>query len=213
MIIPPIFPEHIKAIFTTKNSHEEIFRFGLPVYRPVQRHTEEVIILDGTERKIADGVITEKKGIIIGIETADCVPILLCDPTIPVIGAVHAGWRGTAKGIIKNAIKKMKEFYSSDPSKIFIAIGPSIGPCCYEVDEPVKDAVSRLTGSHYESRNGKYYLNLSMENILQALSEGVKRENIWYSGECTRCNPQRFYSYRFSKNEKGRQGGFIFIEI
>ncbi len=214
LIIPDIFPEGIRAFFTTKANHGLFYKEQpYPVYRPIQRHTSDVIILDGLERKIADGVLTDRKGIILSIETADCVPILLCDPQIPVIGAVHAGWRGTASGIIRNAIGKMKEAFGSEPSEILIAIGPSIRGCCYEVDEPVKNALCSQTGSYYESRNNKYYIDLSRENLKQALMEGIKEENIWLSGECTCCNPERFHSYRYHKDRAGRQGGFIVIEI
>ncbi|MCX7793245.1 MAG: peptidoglycan editing factor PgeF [Thermodesulfovibrionales bacterium] len=213
LIVPEIFPENIKAFFTTKESHDHIYQLSYPVYKPIQRHTSEVIILDGMERRVADGVITDRKGIVLGVETADCLPILLCDPSIPAVGAVHAGWRGTAQGIIKNAIKKFKEVFSSDPSRILMATGPSIGPCCYEVEQSVMEAVSSQTGSFYTERKGKYYIDLVMENIIQAVSEGLKRENIWHSGECTRCSNERFYSYRYHGKLAGRQGGFILIEI
>ncbi|MFN3740506.1 MAG: peptidoglycan editing factor PgeF [Thermodesulfovibrionales bacterium] len=214
LIEPEIFPEKIKAFFTTKRSHEVIYNtFNRPLYRPIQKHTSRVIILNGMQREIADGVITDKKGVMIGIETADCVPVLLCDPALPVIGAVHAGWRGTAEGIIRNAIRKMKEVFLSEPSRILMAIGPSIGPCCYEVDEPVYRAISYQTGSHYTARGNKYYIDLPTENIKQALLEGLREENIWASKECTRCEHERFYSYRFHGKSAGRQGGFILIEI
>ncbi len=214
LIVPEIFPEGIKAFFTTKASHEVVSKsLNIPLYKPVQRHTSEVIILNGMERLVADGVITDRKGIVLSIETADCVPILLCDPAVPVIGAVHAGWRGTASAIIRNAIRKMKEVFCSEPSRILMAIGPSIGPCCYEVDEPVYRAISSRTGSHYIPRNNKYYIDLPSENIRQALSEGLKEENIWTSKECTRCGHERFHSYRFQGKTAGRQGGFILIEI
>ncbi len=214
LIVPEIFPQDIRAFFTTKRSHDVIHNtLNMPFYRPIQRHTSQVIILDGMQRKIADGVITDKKGIMIGIETADCVPILLCDPAIPVIGAVHAGWRGTAAGIIRNAIRKFKEVFCSEPSRLLMAIGPSIGACCYEVDESVYRAISLQTGSHYIPENNKYYIDLPKENITQALSEGLRKENIWTSGECTKCGHERFHSYRAEGRVAGRQGGFILIEI
>lgn len=214
LIVPDIFPEGIRAFFTTKRSHEAMpYTLNMPFYRPVQRHTSQVIILDGMQKRIADGVITDRRGIVIGIETADCVPILLCDPAIPMIGAVHAGWRGTAAGILRNAMRKLKDAFCSDPSRILLAIGPSIGPCCYEVDEPVYRALSSQTGSHYTPKNNKYYIDLPAENIKQALLEGVKKENIWTSQECTRCGHERFHSYRLQGKSAGRQGGFILIEI
>jgi len=213
LIIPPIFPHNIRAFFTTRHRHPFVNQTHIPVYKPVQRHTSNVIVLDNLERIIGDAVITDRKGITIGVETADCVPILLCDPEVPAIGAVHAGWRGTAAGILKNTVQKMKELYSSEPPRILMAIGPSIGPCCYEVDEPVMKAVSQVTGTHYTSRNGKYYINLQQENLLQALSEGLRRDNIWLSDECTFCNPHKFHSYRYSRDRAGRQGGFIMIEF
>lgn len=214
LIIPDIFPKGVKALFTTKENHDLLYkRQPFPVYRPIQRHTPDVIILDGMERKVADGVLTDKKGIILATETADCVPILLCDPAVPVIGAVHAGWRGTALGIIRNAIKKMKEVFCSEPSRILIALGPSIHGCCYEVDEPVKRAICSQTGSDYEPRHNKYYIDLAHENLRQALKEGIREDNIWLSGECTYCNPERFHSYRHHGAGAGRQGGLIVIEI
>lgn len=214
IIIPPVFPEKIRAFFTTKKSHSFIYKYlNFPVYLPLQRHTPDVIILDGMERRIADGVITDKRGIVLGVEVADCIPVLICDPLVPVVGAVHAGWRGTAQGIIKNAIRKLKETFSSDPSKILIAIGPSIGPCCYEVDEPVMKAITSQTGSSYQTINGKYYIDLKRENLKQALAEGVLEKNIWISEDCTRCNHERFHSFRYHRNTVQRQGGFILIEI
>lgn len=213
LIIPPIFPKGIQAFFTTKRNYQEVYTlFTVPVFKPVQRHTSRVIVLDGMEPQIADGVITDKTDVVLSIETADCVPVLLCDPERPAIGAVHAGWRGTAEGILKNAIKAMEGTFSSDPSRLLIAIGPSIGGCCYEVDEPVYRAITRITGSVYKPSGEKYLVDLKKENLLQALMEGIRRENIWVSSECTLCLHERFYSYRYSKNNTGRQGGFIYIK-
>ncbi len=219
LIIPPIFPENIKAFFTTKKTPKSNSILpGLPVYRPIQRHTSKVLILDTIDdvemkRRVADGVITDKRGVVLSVETADCVPILLCDPQIPVIGAVHAGWRGTAGGILINAIKRLVEVFSSRPERILIAIGPSIGGCCYEVDEPVMKAITAITGSRPRRRNGRYLIDLKEENLKQALTVGIPRENIWLSSECTFCSPERFHSFRYEKEKAGRQGGYIFIEI
>ncbi len=181
-------------------------------YLPMQKHTDKIVVLDFLrEPSVADAVITKEKGVLIGVKAADCVPILLHEREKGVIGAVHAGWRGTASGILKKAIGAISDRYSGDTRNIAVGIGPSIKGCCYEVDHEVADAVVRETGEgRYCSQRGeKYYLDLSSANKEQALSSGVPPENIWISSSCTFCNPGRFYSYRYSKGSTGRQAGFI----
>lgn len=184
------------------------------MYLPVQRHTDTIHVLDDDmNRTIADGVITGRRGILIGVLVADCVPVLLHDSRRNVIGAVHAGWRGTAKGILKKAIGAMQEKFHSCPGDISVAIGPSIGRCSYEVGEDVVRAVSSATGEgdYYSRQNGKYHLDIAAANRIQALQTGALPEHIWQSGECTFCNPDRFYSYRYEGEYAGRQGGFIIM--
>jgi YfiH family protein len=141
------------------------------------------------------------------------VPIVLFDEKKRVIGAVHAGWRGTAAQILKKTIKVMVEHFRSSPDNIIMAFGPSIKGCCYAVDSDVNDAVCISTGAgEYSSRkNSKFFIDLSSANMVQALSLGVRKDNIWVSKECTFCNPDRFHSYRYHENHAGRQGGFIGI--
>jgi YfiH family protein len=224
LITPPnIDSPHIRAFFTTKvfvNNHNHVSEalkreFNIlrdNIYLPVQEHTCRIQVLDkDTAPEVADAVITSRKNIYIGVLIADCVPILLHDKNRGVIGAVHAGWRGTAKKILKETILVMQERFGSSPDDIFIAIGPSIRQCSYEVDEDVKASVQEATGEgDYCRKSGnKYHIDLSSANMLQALSMLVPPRNIWQSGECTFCNPDRFYSYRRSKGSNGRQGGFI----
>jgi hypothetical protein len=101
-------------------------------------------------------------------------------------------------------------FYSR-PSDIIVAIGPSIRWCCYEVGHEVIDAITKATGEgeYFKSKGGKLCLDLQTANKIQALSMGVSDKNIWLSGECTYCLPDRYYSYRYAKGTTGRQGGFI----
>jgi YfiH family protein len=210
---------NIKAFFTTKplsnNLKESLKDIGIlenNIYLPIQRHTNKVIILeDDFSSEIADSVLTSRKGVLIGVQAADCVPILLYDKKKSLVGAVHAGWRGTAAQILKNTIKTMQEGFHSSAKDVLIAIGPSIRQCCYEVGEEVKHAVYNATGegSYYQRQNGKYFIDLSSANRIQALSMGIQEENIYQSDECTFCNPDRFYSYRYTKGCAGRQGGFI----
>ncbi len=148
---------------------------------------------------------------LVGIHVADCVPILLYDKEKLLVGAVHAGWRGTASQILRNTIETMKEIFCSSAEDIQIAIGPSIRRCCYDVGDDVEDALFRVTGEgdYHRRKDGKRFVDLSFANKIQALSMGVPDENIWQSDECTFCNPDRFYSYRYTKGSAGRQGGFI----
>lgn len=224
ILSPPVFRGlRIKAFFTTKglNPDSELHAIskitGTPlnsIYLPIQKHTDKVMALDNDlQPKIADAVITNRNGILIGVQVADCVPILLHDRKRNAIAAIHAGWRGTASEILKKTINAMSERFFSSPSDMVIALGPSIRWCCYGVGHEVIDAVKRATGrgEYIIRRADKYCLDLPTANRYQALSTGVLPENIWMSDECTFCLPEKYYSYRFSKGITGRQYGFIGI--
>jgi len=222
VIRPDIFNGDVKAFFTKKSVGTDINRLSgilsirkLDVFLPVQKHTDEVLVLSSDPKpEIADAVITNREGILIGVQVADCVPILLFDEKNSVIGAVHAGWRGTAAGIVKKTMNVMSERFGSLPPDIRIALGPSIRWGCYEVDREVKDAVCEASGDgeyFFEGRGGKCSVDLCSANICQALSAGIPEENIWSSDECTYCNPGEYYSYRYDKVIRGSQGGFIGI--
>jgi hypothetical protein len=221
MIIEPpnITSADVRALFTTKASAGDIEgvlrNLGMSeckIYLPLQRHTNRVHILESDIKPmIADAVVTDRKGLLIGVQVADCVPILLYDRRNKVIGAVHAGWRGTAKQILKTTIRIMKDRFLSNAEDIFIAIGPGIRQCCYDVEDNVKLAIMEATGSgtYYRKAGTRYFIDLPSANRIQALSAGIPRQNIWQSEECTSCNPERFYSHRYSGGHPGRQGGFI----
>ena len=220
-IVPENMNGGVKAFFTTKSLGTERTEIcstaslgNMSFYMPVQKHTDTIKVL-GTDLspEIADAVITDKKGVLIGVQVADCVPVLLLDSEKPVVGAVHAGWRGTAAQILKKTIARMMEHFGSSPDTLLIALGPSIRGCCYHVDTEVKESIVKATGSgdYYRVWGEKYVVDLSHANRLQALSAGVPDTNIWSSSECTCCNPGKFYSYRFQKDYAGRQGGFIGI--
>jgi YfiH family protein len=182
------------------------------IYLPIQKHTNIIHILSSDHRPVvADAVITNQTHVLIGVLVADCVPILLYDNIRGIIGAVHAGWRGTAKQILKEAIKTMQGQFGSIPADILVAIGPSIRQCSYEVDEDVGNAVMEATGNgdYYRRRGDKYFIDLSTANKIQALHMGVLPKNIWQSDECTFCKPEKYYSYRYLRGLSGRQGGFI----
>lgn len=213
-----------RAFFTTKIRGSNLDKIekvsnetGVPrkrIYLPIQKHTSKIHTLDSDFRPVvADAVITGQTGIMVGVLVADCVPVLLYDGVKRVIGAVHAGWKGTAEAILGGAIDTMREKYYCHPENMAVAIGPSIRQCSYEVDREVKDAVQKATGkgNYYHRKGNKYRLDLSSANRIQALGKGVRQQNIWQSQECTFCNPEQYHSYRYSKDYKGRQGGFIIM--
>jgi len=221
VIFPEIFGRNVKALFTSKHPGLDLERISEIVsveregiYTQTQKHTDTVTVLD-TDRKprIGDAIVTRERGIIIGVQTADCLPILVYDTGACVAAAVHAGWRGTASAILRKTIRTMRERFSSSPSEIVIAMGPSIRRCCYEVGYEVLEAVRQATGEgdYFVTRGERYYLDLSAANQYQALSDGILKENIWISGDCTHCLPDMYYSHRFAKGPTGRQGGFIGI--
>ncbi len=184
------------------------------IYLPIQKHTNKIHILDSDNKPaVADAVVTDRKNVLIGVLVADCVPILLYDKSKKIIGAVHAGWRGTAKQILKETIIAMQEKFGCLPGNISVAIGPSIRQCSYEVDEDVNNAVHKATGAgdYYLRQGNKYFIDLSSANRIQALNMGILSQNIWQSDECTFCKPEKYYSYRYSGVSSGRQGGFIGI--
>jgi YfiH family protein len=220
---PNIAPLNIRAFFTTRDfsADNEIIADALAqelnisaqnIYLPLQRHTDSIHIFDGDMKPtVADAVITGKKDVLIGVIVADCVPILLFDPSQEVIAAVHAGWRGTADGILEKTIDRMESNFGCRSDEMLIAIGPSIRQCSYEVGEDVKEAVEKKTGEgeYFTNRGEKYHIDLSIANRLQAVNSGVVDAHIWQSKECTYCNPSKYHSYRYSGASSGRQGGFI----
>ena len=184
-----------------------------------QIHGADILLLDDSEGEMiprgevcCDGIITNRRGLALGIRTADCVPLLLVDPVKRVVGAIHAGWRGTAREIAALAVRLFVRSFSSDPSGMYAMIGPSIGPCCYEVDRPVFQAMRRHRWSESvltAGRNrGVWMLDLGKANRLQLIGAGVPDENIASIPLCTACRKDLFFSYRAEGNT-GRQLSFI----
>lgn len=223
MIIPDIFDKYnVKAFFTTKvslssdiSAISKIFNVPLNnIYLPVQQHTDNVVLANNDiETEIADAVVTNRKNVLIGVQTADCVPVILYDKETHIAGAVHAGWKGTAAEILKKTIKFMLDRFYSLPADILIAFGPAIRRCCYDVNHEVIESVTVVTGDgdYFTKKGEKYCLDLPTANKYQAISSGVPLENIWMSDECTFCLPKKYHSYRFDKGVTGRQFGFIAI--
>jgi len=152
----------------------------------------------------ADALIENTPGIAIGVKTADCVPILLADPVSRAVAAIHAGWRGTAAGIVAAAIRCMASEFGTQPEDIHAAIGPSIRPCCYEVGPEVAIEFGVLPPGHV-------HLNLPAINARQLQAAGVLAANISTSEDCTKCAADRYHSFRRDREAAGRMISWIRI--
>jgi polyphenol oxidase len=162
-----------------------------------------------------DGIITNRPGIAICIKTADCVPIFLVDNVRKVAGVVHAGWKGTVLNIAAVAVNTFKERFSSKTENILAAIGPAIGPCCYEVDRQVTEAISgeknKVLCTIPCEENEKWMLDLPLLNKLHLQQAGIKEKNIELSHLCTACHTDIFYSHRKEKGKTGRALNFLML--
>ena len=158
-----------------------------------------------------DGLVTDKPGIALVVFTADCTPILFHDPITGAVGAVHAGWRGTANGIAAKTVDTMVAAYGCKAENIRAAIGPNIGPCCFETDADVPAAMVDAFGAEanaYIRRKGeKYFVDLKGLNALWLRRMGIT--NIEISRECTCCQSHRFWSHRATGGQRGSQGAII----
>jgi YfiH family protein len=163
----------------------------------------------------ADAVVTATPGVTVGVVTADCVPVLLAGPSGSAVAAVHAGWRGLAAGIVEAAVAGLATQGELEPARIVAAIGPHIGPCCYEVDEPVLTALARrhreaLAGATRPARAGHALLDLGA--LVRAALEraGLAAPSIGVAAEaCTCCDARRFHSHRRDGARSGRLVHFI----
>ena len=161
-----------------------------------------------------DGLITDVPGVLLGVGTADCVPVILVDVTKRVVAAFHAGWRGTAARIVERGVALMQQEYGSQTVDMVAAVGPSIGPCCYTVGEEVwSDFGSQFSYAKElfirTADNGQIRLDLWEANRRQLLDAGVAEFNIATIGECTACTRSqsgalRYFSHRAEQGIAGR---------
>jgi len=177
--------------------------------RPVTRR--DAAGLDHSAYPACDALITNDPGTALVVFTADCTPILLHDPVTGAVGAVHAGWRGTAADIAGKAVKAMASTYGCDPKNIRAAIGPNIGQCCFETDPDVPEAMLDTYGNaakeYIRPAGIKSYVNLKGLNALSLRNAGVAQ--IAISSACTACEPDRFWSHRVTRGVRGSQGAII----
>lgn len=160
-----------------------------------------------------DAFATEEAGFVLGIKTADCVPVLLVDAKRKIIAAIHAGWKGTALAIAAKGVREMQRRWGANAHDIWAAIGPAIGPCCYEVDENTRRefimAGSKIDPFRPSVNKEHWILDLLSANRLQLQNEGVLPRQIETADICTCCDRERFFSYRRDGEQTGRQLSFI----
>ncbi len=197
------FGSDISNMFSAKQIHSNIVE--IVTQKDLGRHFE------------CDGFVTNEKDLLLTVKVADCVPILLYDDS-GVIGAVHAGWRGTVSGIAVNAVKKML-LLGASAENIKAAIGPCIHSCCYEVDIPFINAVKEAEyGSELlrfispAEADGKFYADLPSMNRHLLLSVGIPSENVNVCESCTSCHSDVFFSHRASHGKRGLMMGGIILQ-
>ena len=162
-----------------------------------------------------DVIVSDVKGVLAGVKTADCVPILLGDPVTGAFAAVHAGWRGTLATAVVAGVERLVKEFDVRPENLRAAIGASAGPCCYEVGSDVIDAfISKFVDGEKlftTTRPGHAKVDLLKANRDQLISTGVKPERIHVAPICTMCRTDLFFSYRKEKSLHGKVGRLMAV--
>lgn len=217
---------------------------GTPLVTIRQFHSTVIVLARSTdaarERPLkADGLMTREPGMLLGVQTADCVPVLVADLKRRAVAAFHAGWRGTVNRIVESGIGVMRLEFGSQPEDLVAAIGPGIGACCYSVgDEVLSSFESQFSyfnelfrevydadpvrtrypmlfltqrAPGHSSIGPSLHLNLIEANRRQLMAAGLSSNSIKVIGGCTSCQPQMFFSHRASQGHAGRMLGVIGI--
>ncbi|MBQ7817786.1 MAG: peptidoglycan editing factor PgeF [Oscillospiraceae bacterium] len=191
-----------QKLICTRQTHSDIVRAVT---------AEDYLGIDHHDYPECDALVTATPGVALKVFTADCTPILLCDPVTGAVGAAHAGWRGTAADIAGKTVRAMVQHFGAKPENIRAAIGPNIGQCCFQTDADVPEAMLKALGEAAEKyirqENGKYYVNLKAINGEFLRRAGVTHIEI--SDACTKCENHRFWSHRITGKKRGSQGAII----
>lgn len=185
---------------------------GLRFARVRQVHGDRVVVArgeagtpEGAPREEADGVISTDAGVAACVSVADCVPILLADPDTGAVAAVHAGWRGTIARVAEAGVRAL----GRPPERLLAVIGPSIGPCCYEVSAELAERFEAALGPVIRPGRGGPHLDLWEANRRVLGAAGVAEDRLEVLRRCTSCDTGRFFSHRRDRGRTGRQVAFI----
>ena len=212
-------------------------RRSWPLISLRQIHSDLIHRVDRTPQQplTGDGLVTDTPGLLVAVQTADCLPIILVDPKRPAVGVFHAGWRGTVKRIVEKGVGEMRKHFGSDPRNLVAAIGPGVQGCCYEVGEEVRNrfeaqfAYARSLFREVKESDPvrekyrmlfltarapghselpvKLFLDLVEANRRQLLDAGVLARNIEATAPCTACHTELLFSFRAAKGVTGRLMG------
>ncbi|MBE6615334.1 MAG: peptidoglycan editing factor PgeF [Ruminococcaceae bacterium] len=209
---------HKENLVTASQIHSDIVRI-----LTAENRGEGMTVPAGED---CDGFVTDVPGVLPVIRVADCTPVLLAgrkSDGSPVVGAVHAGWRGSGAGIVRTAVEKMRDLGVLTES-VHAAIGPHIGVCCYEVGEDLLEAVTDMAGEAFakaccrprwidDAGRQKYTADLTGMNLHWLREAGVPAEQIDVSPHCTMCDPAVFHSHRATGGKRGAMGAVIGIYL
>jgi YfiH family protein len=188
------------------------------VVHPVKRGAGLLSTPAGRAVLQGDGLVTSEAGLMLGVQTADCVPVLIADTRTRAVGAFHAGWRGTVARIVEEGVATMAREFGSKPEEMIAAVGPSIGPCCFEVGEEVRAEFEHAFPYAQEllrqAEGAKPAVDLWEANRRQLLAAGLRPAAITVLKECTVCSrtPQgrrKYFSHRAERGITGRMLNII----
>ncbi len=185
-----------------------------------QVHSADVLVVRDPgdprfENERCDALATNLKGVLLGVKTADCVPVIIGDSRSGACAAVHAGWRGTLTEIVRRALARMREEFGTDPRDVRAALGPAALGCCYEVGadvvEPFRANFKEADSLFKETTAGHALVDLHEANRRQLVESGVTPERIHALPLCTMCRPDLFFSYRQDRKLYGRTGRLMSV--
>jgi YfiH family protein len=184
---------------------------GLRFARVRQVHGTRVIHLQDPTlpAEEADAVLSATPGLAACVSVADCVPILLADPGSGAVAAVHAGWRGTIARVSRAAVRALALLGDAPPARLLAAVGPSIGPCCYQVSPDVASRFAQEIGPVVLGGDGGPHLDLWEANRRVLVEAGLAPDRVEVAGRCTACDIERFFSHRRDRGRTGRHAAFI----
>ncbi len=217
---PAVGERRAPELITVRQIHSAV-TLVVPAAAAAGEAPAALVSEDGRALCEGDGLITATPGLLLGVQTADCVPVLVVDTERRIVAAFHAGWRGTVARIVEQGVTRLQREFGSRPESLMAAIGPSIGACCYVVGDEVHDAFHTnfdYAAALFQTATGEaqYTVDLWEANRRQLLAAGVAADRITVLGECTGCaglpQARRYFSHRMEHGFTGRMLSVVGID-